>query len=133
MKIGRQFITFAVVGTVGMCVDLGVLYLLAPHLGWYVARVLSFIAAATTTWALNRSFTFATRRSGVSLVREYAHYLVTMLAGAAINYTVYAATLHWVGDSIFTPALGVALGSVAGLLVNFSSARQLVFKVADKG
>jgi putative flippase GtrA len=132
MKIGREFLSFAVVGAIGFGVDVGVLYLLAPKLGWYAARVVSFVAAASATWALNRHFTFATRRSGASLVREYAHYLLTMLAGAVVNYATYALTLHWASGAL-APALGVALGSCAGLAVNFLSARQWVFRVADKG
>ena len=94
MKAGREFLYFAAVGVIGFVVDLGVLYLVAPFLGWYGARVVSFIAAATATWALNRRYTFTARRSGSSLVREYAHYLLTMLAGAMVNYTVYMLTLH---------------------------------------
>ena len=131
MKAGREFLSFAAVGVVGFGVDLGVLYLVAPFLGWYGARVVSFIAAATATWALNRRYTFTARRSGSSLVREYAHYLLTMLAGAMVNYTVYVLTLHWVSGPL-APALGVSLGSCAGLAVNFLSARHLVFKSARK-
>ena len=131
MKAGREFLYFAAVGVIGFVVDLGVLYLVAPFLGWYGARVVSFIAAATATWALNRRYTFTARRSGSSLVREYAHYLLTMLAGAMVNYAVYVLTLHWAGGPL-APALGVALGSCAGLAVNFLSARHLVFKSARK-
>ncbi len=127
MKAGKEFLSFVVVGAIGFGVDLGVLYLLAPYLGWYGARVVSFIAAATATWALNRHFTFSERRSGASILREYAHYLLTMVAGALVNYTAYVLTLHWVGGPL-APALGVAIGSCAGLAVNFLSARHLVFK-----
>jgi putative flippase GtrA len=129
MRAGREFLFFAIVGTVGFGVDLGVLYLVAPLLGWYGARVVSFIAAATTTWALNRHYTFTARESGSSLLREYAHYLLTMLAGALVNYTVYVLTLHWLSGPL-APVVGVALGSCAGLAVNFLSARFLVFKSA---
>jgi putative flippase GtrA len=131
MRAGREFLSFAFVGVIGFGVDLGVLYLVAPLLGWYGARVVSFMAAATTTWALNRRYTFTTRESGASLLREYAHYLLTMLAGALVNYTVYVLTLHWLSGH-FAPAVGVALGSCAGLAVNFLSARYLVFKSARK-
>ncbi|HEY2256733.1 MAG TPA: GtrA family protein [Variovorax sp.] len=131
MKIGREFLSFAVVGAIGFVVDLGVLYLLAPKLGWYGARVVSFLSAATATWALNRHYTFSARRSGQSIVREYGRYLVTMLAGALVNYAVYAMTLHAV-DGRLAPALGVALGSCAGLAVNFLTARHLVFRPARK-
>ena len=125
MKLGRQFLSFAVVGAIGFVVDVAVLYLVAPLLGWYGARVLSFLAAATATWALNRRYTF--RRSDASVLREYLGYLVTMLGGAVVNYGAYVLVLHW-ATGPWAPAAGVALGSCAGLVVNFLSARYLVFR-----
>jgi putative flippase GtrA len=127
VKLGREFMTFGAVGIAGLVVDVTVLYLLAPLLGWYLARVLSFVSAATTTWALNRRYTFTTRHAGTSIAREYLSYLLTMLGGAAVNYGVYVVTLHWF-DGPWVPALGVALGSCAGLALNFLSARHLVFR-----
>ena len=44
---------FGIAGVLGFVVDAGALYLLAPFLGWYGARVLSFWAAATATWLFN--------------------------------------------------------------------------------
>jgi len=127
MKLGRQFLSFAVVGAVGFVVDVAVLYLVAPLLGWYGARVLSFLAAATATWALNRRYTFKARNANASVLREYLGYLVTMLGGAVVNYGAYVLVLHWASGA-WAPAAGVALGSCAGLAVNFLSARYLVFK-----
>lgn len=127
MKIGREFLSFAVVGAAGFVVDVVVLYLLAPLLGWYGARVLSFLAAATATWALNRRYTFSARRANGSVLREYLGYLVTMLGGAVVNYGAYVLVLHW-ATGPWAPAAGVALGSCAGLGVNFLSARYLVFR-----
>lgn len=129
MKLGREFLSFAVVGAIGFVVDLGVLYLAAPTLGWYGGRVVSFLAAATVTWALNRHFTFAERRSNSSIAREYLRYLLTMVGGALVNYAAYVFTLHSLGGPL-APALGVALGSGAGLAVNFLTARFLVFGAA---
>lgn len=136
MKIGRQFLAFAVVGVIGLVVDVVVLYLLAPLLGWYAARVVSFLAAATTTWAFNRRYTFAAGASarasagasaGASIWREYLGYLATMAAGAVLNYGAYVLTLHGV-EGRWAAALGVAVGSLAGMSVNFLSARYLVFR-----
>ncbi len=116
------------VGIIGLGVDLAVLYASAWALGWYGARVLSFIAAATATWWLNRRFTF---QAGVtdtaSAVQQYLRYMVSMLGGAVLNYSAYVATLHWI-DLPGKAALGVALGSCAGLLSNYLTARHLVFK-----
>ncbi|PIF76088.1 putative flippase GtrA [Variovorax sp. 54] len=131
MKIGREFLSFAVAGVIGLVVDVTVLYLLAPLLGWYGARVVSFLAAATTTWLYNRRYTFAASAAGAatgrSVWREYLGYLTTMLAGAVLNYSAYVLTLHWV-EGRWAAALGVAVGSIAGLGVNFLSARYLVFR-----
>jgi putative flippase GtrA len=127
MKLGREFLSFAVVGAIGFVVDVAVLYLAAPLLGWYGARVLSFVAAATATWLLNRRYTFSGRRSDVSLPREYLGYMATMLGGAVVNYGAYVLVLHWLAGP-WAPAAGVALGSCAGLVVNFVSARYLVFR-----
>ena len=125
-RLGR----FGVSGVLGFGVDAGVLYLLAPWLGWYGARVLSFWAAATATWLFNRHFTFAdgAARGGMALWREYGSYLVAMLGGAAVNYGVYALTLHLLPPAPWVPLLGVALGSCAGMVVNFAAARQVVFR-----
>ncbi len=128
MKPSPQFLRFCMVGIVGLGVDLAVLYATAWALGWYGARVLSFTAAATATWWLNRRFTF---QAGVtdtsSVVQQYLRYMVSMLGGAVLNYTAYVATLHWL-DVPGKAALGVALGSCAGLLSNYLTALHLVFK-----
>lgn len=127
MKLGREFLSFAVVGAIGFVVDVAVLYLAAPLLGWYGARVLSFLAAATATWVLNRRYTFSARNAGNSVLREYLGYMVTMLGGAVVNYGAYVLVLHGFSGP-WAPAAGVALGSCAGLVVNFLSARYLVFR-----
>lgn len=136
MKVGREFLAFAIVGVIGLVVDVVVLYLLAPLLGWYVARVVSFLAAATTTWAFNRRYTFAasaaSAAAGSSIWREYLGYLATMTAGAVLNYGAYVLTLHWV-EGRWAAALGVALGSLAGMSANFLSARYLVFRSHRNG
>jgi putative flippase GtrA len=131
MRVGKEFLSFAMVGATGFLVDVGVLYLLAPRMGWYVARVLSFLAAATATWLCNRHFTFSDRESGSSLAREYVHYMLTMLVGASVNYAAYVLTLRWL-DGPLVPALGVAIGSCAGLAINFLAARHLIFKTVRK-
>lgn len=51
------------------------------------------------------------------------------LGGAAFNYAVYAATPRF-ADVPHAAALGVALGSVTGLAVNFLTARFLIFSRA---
>ena len=60
-----EFLRFGVVGTIGFVVDTAVLYAgLALGLGLYGGRAVSYLAAATTTWALNRVWTFRGRGNG---------------------------------------------------------------------
>lgn len=126
--LARPFVRFGAAGVAGLLVDLVVLYTLAPWLGWYLARAASFLAAASFTWWFNRSFTFrdaSGSHTRLSIGREYIAYITSMLGGAAINYTVYVLTLHWMPGAA-APTIGVALGSCAGLISNFTAARMLL-------
>jgi putative flippase GtrA len=126
--LNRRFVQFGTAGIAGLLVDLAMLYLLAPWLGWYLARAVSFLAAATCTWGLNRRFTFRPApgtHARLSIGREYITYITSMLGGAAINYTVYVLTLHWMPGAA-APTVGVALGSCVGVISNFTAARMLL-------
>lgn len=132
MMAFRTFLRFCVVGVAGFLIDASALYAAAPLLGWYAARVLSFLAAATGTWWLNRHYTFATESNmgAKAKWRQYLGYLHLMMLGGIVNYLVYAATIVSVKVSA-APIMGVALGSCAGLLVNFLSARSLFSSAAS--
>lgn len=123
----RQFVVFGLVGLVGFIVDAGVLYLASPHLGWYGGRVLSFGAAATTTWQLNRTITFSAAfdTKEQKLIREYLSYVWLMLGGAGVNYAAYVVVLLSLSNPV-APFIGVAVGSIAGMGINFVFAHRLL-------
>jgi putative flippase GtrA len=128
LNIRKEFLIFGIVGTLGFLVDAGVLYLLKGSLGLYWARVPSFFCAATATWLLNRQFTFRSRVSGVSIFQEYAKYFGLMLGGGAVNYLVYAIAVSLLPAASYLPLASVALGSIAGMFVNYFFARYFVFR-----
>jgi len=122
-----QFLRFCIVGTIGFVVDAAILLALVSALGAdpYAARVVSFLAAASVTWWLNRRFTFAVvaRPSGA----EWTRYVAFMTLGALANYGAYAIAIT-VSDFVRANLwLGVALGSVCGLAINFITSRAFVF------
>ena len=122
-----QFLRFGVVGTVGFVVDTAVLYAgLAVGLGLYSGRAVSYVAAATTTWALNRAWTFRGRSEG-GVARQWALFLVVNLIGFACNYGTYAALVAGVPAVAEAPVLGVAAGALAGMIGNFLLSRRYVF------
>lgn len=121
----KQLFRFVVVGSLGFLVDAGVLQVLIFALGTnpYLARIFSFLGAASTTWWLNRHYTFSVRHAPSQ--REWGRYLSLMILGAAINYGAYALCLVHIPRVSAQPWLGVAAGSLAGLWVNFLTSRRL--------
>ena len=125
--IAQEFLRFGVVGTVGFLVDTGVLYgMLALGAGLYLGRAISYVTAATTTWALNRAWTFRGRGSG-PVHRQWALFVAVNLVGFALNYGTYAVLVTFVPLVAAHPILGVAAGSIAGMFTNFALSRRLVF------
>src|SRR5438309_279780 len=117
----RELALFTFVGGIGFVVDVGVLYALRDALGLYVGKLFSFVAAALTTWALNRSLTFKGRSSGLPAHKEAASYVAAMTGGGLANYLTYAAVVYHSVVAAAHPALAVALGSLAGLGVNWGT------------
>lgn len=123
-----QLVRFCVVGTIGFLVDAGVLQALVSGTGAnpYAARVGSFLAAASATWWLNRRYTFqVTHRATRS---EWIRYVALMVLGAVVNYGAFAIAITWWDLARAQPWIGVAIGSVAGLGINFVTSRRLIFR-----
>lgn len=127
----KRLLLFAFVGGLAFVVDAGVLHLLVGGAGLnpYAGRVLSFLCAVTFTWWLNRTLTFSVpKRMYASMLREWGHYLVTQLGGFAVNYAIFA-VLVWASPVVRQwPVIGVAAGSLGGLLLNFALASRYVFR-----
>ena len=127
-QLAGQFLRFGVVGAGGFLVDTAVLYLaLWAGAGLYAGRVVSYVAAASFTFLLNRAWTFRgapKRHAG----RQWALFLVVNLIGFALNYGTYAVLVAVSPLAAAHPVLGVAAGSIAGLGGNFLASRRFVFR-----
>lgn len=130
VTFGRsQFLRFGLVGVAGYVVDATVLTALVELLTLdpYSARVASFICAATTTWWLNRHFTFA-KHPEQKAGRQWLGFLIVSTGGAVINYGAYVVALHLWSLAYAYPAIGAAVGAIAGMLFNFPASKLLVFR-----
>ncbi|WP_309646295.1 GtrA family protein [Phenylobacterium sp.] len=133
--VAVQFVLFAAIGGLGMFVDMAALWFALNILavGPYLGRVISYLFAATFTWACNRAITFRGVGSGI-LLAQWAKFLMVNTFGATANFAVYAIALRYLGrwlphvDPSFAPYIGVALGSATGLIFNFVASKRLVFR-----
>ena len=116
------------VGVVGFAVDGAVLQLLVSAASWspYAARVLSFPAALTANFFLNRAWTFGALR--MSPARAYGAYGAIQLIGALINLLVFTLCLLLAPALYAHPLLALAIGSGVAMLFNYYASRRLVFR-----
>jgi putative flippase GtrA len=119
----QQLALFTLVGGAGFLVDAGVLLLLHQVLGMdvYVARLLSWLVAATSTWWMNRTLTF--RNRDAALWRQWLLFLGANSGGGLINLGVSSLLL----SQHVAPVAAVACGSISGLMWNFLASRRFVF------
>jgi putative flippase GtrA len=125
----RRGAIFVAVGAFGFLVDSGVLILAStagvPALP---ARVISILAAVTSTWVLNRHWTFEVQRSERGLFIEWISYLIASGAGLIVNFGAFLSFVRVKPEIPGVLVAGVAVGSLAGMIVNFVLYRFWVFK-----
>lgn len=122
-----QFMHFAVVGGLGFLADTLVVYGLRSAVGLYVAGLVSYVVAASVTWILNRVWTFRGLSNG-SILRQWVLFMLANLSGFALNRGTYAILVTFWVLAAERPIIAVAAGSIAGMFVNFSMSRRLVFR-----
>ena len=123
-----EIFSFAVIGAAGFLVDASTLYVaLYLGLGLYAGRVVSYLAAVTFSWVLNSRYTFE-QRSTTNRFRQWRRFATSQLSGAAINLGVYAILVRMSPYCAEHPVIGVATGSVMGLMANYLAARRYVFQ-----
>lgn len=122
-----QFSMFGTVGVVGFLFDTATVYSLRHWLGLYGAGAAAYGVAATVTWLLNRLWTFRGLGSG-PVHHQWARFLFVNLGGFILNRGAYALLVTFVALCAEQPVYAVAGGAVAGMFVNFSLSRAVVFR-----
>ena len=128
----RRLFFFGLSGAIGFVVDSGVLLLCLKGfgLGPHVSRFISFAVAMTCTWQMNRRFTF---RSTAPPLPEFGRFVATNSFGALVNLGAYTAVVAAFGAGGWVPVLGVAAGSLCGMVVNYVLSSRLVFGAPREG
>jgi putative flippase GtrA len=91
-----------------------------------VARLISVASAILLSWIINHKFTYRYAWSDLR-VQKFATFFISQLPGAAINAIATLVTLHGIEFVGERPWLAVAIGSLAGMISNFTMAHHFVF------
>lgn len=124
----REARLFALIGAVGFCVDGGLLLLGHRHCGleWPLARLLSFTAAASVTWLLNRRFTFSGSKRSLKL-DEWRRYLTVNGVGAILNLGIFMGLVGFAPAFRDHPLVALAIAAAIALAFNFLGSRRFAF------
>jgi putative flippase GtrA len=126
--LAAEFFRFGTVGAIGYVTDTASVYALKGMVGVAAAGLLSFLVAATVTWALNRNWTWRDRGRGAPRLRQWSHFLAVNGPGALLNRGIYEALVLAVPLCATHPFLATGAGAIAGMFVNFGLSRRLVFR-----
>lgn len=131
------FVRFAGVATTIAGIDIGVLYCLHAALGVnvYVSRIISYTTAMTAGYFLNRHYTFHDHERTRSVPAELGRFYSVFLTGGLVNYATFAAIVA-LGDAVgvtsatrfWLPLVGVWIGGMAGMALNYALSHKLVFE-----
>lgn len=125
----RQFLVFAVVGTLGFVVDAGiVLGLKTGGINLILAQLIAFTVAVSVTWIGNRTWTFRQRSRCHTVTQEWFLYVSANTLGWLVANGVYITLVLAVPLMAHQPVWAVAAGSLSGLLLNYTASRRVVFR-----
>lgn len=132
-KLSRlSLLRFAVIGALGLPVDAGVLWLMTHKVGLdpYSGRVISWLCAASFTWAGNRYFTFraARARGPLAIAKEWLRFLAANAVGGLVNVGLYSTLVRFAPPPVNNLYVALIVGVLAGLVFNFTLSKTLVFK-----
>jgi putative flippase GtrA len=119
---------FALVGVAAFFFDwLCLTLFMALGAGFPLARALSYICSVTSTWWLNRMWTFASTDS--ALFKQWLKFVSANTLGGSLNYGVSVGlVLLFPRLFLAVPVLALIAGSLCGMVVNFILSKRYVFR-----
>ena len=126
------FITFLVVGGVGLCITLGITYVLTEvlHLWYFWSYLIATVLAWTFVFFANALFTFSTDgRSHLSWKRY-----ITFMLGYLLVFWINAGSVYVLTSILAIPYLiSITLGTIATTCLTFLLSKFIIFSAPNKG
>ena len=132
-RLTTSFAWFVLAGVVGFAIDATILSFLMGPAAWepLPARTVSFAAAVTATWLINRHRAFA-GRPRPDTARELAGYFAIQTIGAAINFGIFLLCLTAWPRLTAVPVVPLAIGSAFALFFNFAVTRGTLYSTRTR-
>lgn len=118
---------FAIVGGIGFVIDASVLWALLAVFpsALLLARVPSFLVAATVTWWLHRTYTFSAAPANHNIVAQWFAFVCTNGIGNLVNLVVYGVLVKAAAWSAIS---ALAMASLIAAVLNYVASRFFVFR-----
>lgn len=131
MNVDRfsKFIRFGIIGVIAFFVDWLVLqFFVDQQVNFPTARLLSFLAAVSVTFTLNKYWTFRDAEPAPILV-QFFKFLAANTVGGFVNYAVSTSFyFFFLAPQTKLIWLSVLFGSGAGFVFNFVLSDRFVFR-----
>ncbi len=115
------------VGIPVVTMDFLTYYIFVNFLPHYIARTIAYIFGSTTSYVLNKLYTFEQKQKSFNeMVRFYALYFFTLLATVIANG--FLLSVLFPGKII----LAYSLSTFMGIILNFAGQKFFVFRLKNK-
>ena len=124
-----EIMHFCTVGCSGLCIDIAIFMLAVYGLGIHhlLAKIISFLTAASSNWALNRRFSFpAAHRARRD--KQWMNFILVSGSGALLNLLIYWYLISSFAQMATAPFIAVAAAAVATAAWNFTFAKLFIFR-----
>ena len=130
-----HFIKFIIVGIIGFSVAATILklYLISIESDPISARAFSFPIAVTTTWLLNRHYTFSKNKTSIiNLFKEWSGYFLVNSLGFIINIISFTFIISEFSNTKSYPIIILGFSSSIAMLFNYIGSKYWIFANYNK-
>jgi len=126
----HKSVRFAFVGGIGFIIDLTTLLALTDifNMELLQARFLSFVAAATCNWFLNRSITFPVAKLNINKSAEWLRFLTSSAISAIPNIGIFYLLILILPATFIYIIIAMCSGILIGYYSNYKLSVNWVFK-----
>lgn len=121
-----SLIRFLSIGVIGLLVDMTFLYALRHEMGLIPAKIVSYVIAFTTTWVLNRSFTF--RSQDPRRMQEWMRYAVIYIITGCIHVLTFTYLVYHYPFLHLHPAGALLITAGIIAFINFGFSKYFAFR-----